>query len=975
MKRREFIRLGGFLTVSVAAMGMTGCDIVGDNNNASTSAQDPNLYPNPVRPMPAAAAGANWSFPQSVATGDPKSDSIIFWTRVLNDPAPADPTVAASVDAAITLQVTAADNSASLGSTTALTGTLVANVAVPAYFDFDGTVRHKLTGLAPDTVYFYQFVAGTVLSKVGRFKTAPAATSSRSIKFAALTCQDWSTNHWGSLSDIVANDVPATPSLDFVVHLGDYIYETDNANVAGLEGVHGVLTLPDGTAIPPERTTGLNPPPAPPGMYATTNADYRYLYKKYRSDPRLQALHERFPFVAIWDDHEFSDDCWMDAETYSNDNALQIDRRRSANRAWFEYMPADVSFQEVNPGFQNIQLYRDLKFGTVMHLVMTDERLYRQDHLIPENTLNPLYPASAGVELGRINSRYLAPEGSLKLAEQIKDAAAPDLALISMLGLTQRQWWKSTMSASTATWKVWGNEVSLLRMGLNGTKAVGTLIALQTIQGTAALMNAELSDPNVQGLPKVEAGAKAAVGLGATPPVAIAGSFAIATYITANPTDPNGAIAAGVSAGLTSNQATAALTAISTTVPTSAQIGICATTVVAATQAYMTTNMAQATAQQTAAVNVVAALLTDDLASNAAPDAALLAALKGTVLDDTAGTVVLNVYKAAKAAGASGQSAQVAAGAAAFAAAPYTMFVRIRAEVETYTVTSSYVIASGQLASLAPFFRKFIINADQWDGYRKERADLTGYLAANGIQNVVGVTGDIHAFFAGTVHPQFASEVLTVDASGNELTAASASASAAMVDLVTAGVSSTSWYQYLNAAAAALSSSLTTLVSYTIPSASTGLPFNLNLPVLDFSLGKVFSPAALVTMVTDAIRDGAAGAGVPESALGGTAGIASIANTVAGNTSLQFLCYALSVMGQEVNPWLAHVDSNAQGYSVVTASTASLTCEFRHVNAAFVTGGVGYAPGVIGGTTDTRSVVSRVVTATVTAGSASVVIS
>ena len=145
--------------------------------------------------------------------------------------------------------------------------------------------------------------------------------------------------------------------------------------------------------------------------------------------------------------------------------------------------------------------------------------------------------------------------------------------------------------------------------------------------------------------------------------------------------------------------------------------------------------------------------------------------------------------------------------------------------------------------------------------------------------------------------------------------------------------------------------------------------------MLDFSLGKVFSPAALVTMVTDAIRDGAAGAGVPESALGGAAGIASIANTVAGNTSLQFLCYALSVMGQEVNPWIAHVDSNAQGYAGVTASTSSLTCEFRHVNAAFVTGGVGYAPGVIGGTTDTRAVVSRTVLATVTAGSASVVIS
>jgi alkaline phosphatase D len=99
---------------------------------------------------------------------------------------------------------------------------------------------------------------------------------------------------------------------------------------------------------------------------AVTVEDYRYLYKKYRSE-RLQELHARYALIAIWDDHEFSDDCWQNNETYTN-GSVQVDgngvacylteqlgipaanadtrqterRRSAANRAWFEFMPADI---------------------------------------------------------------------------------------------------------------------------------------------------------------------------------------------------------------------------------------------------------------------------------------------------------------------------------------------------------------------------------------------------------------------------------------------------------------------------------------------------------------------------------------------------------------------------------------------------------------------------------------------------------
>jgi len=44
------------------------------------------------------------------------------------------------------------------------------------------------------------------------------------------------------------------------------------------------------------------------------------------------------------------------------------------------------------------------------------------------------------------------------------------------------------------------------------------------------------------------------------------------------------------------------------------------------------------------------------------------------------------------------------------------------------------------------------INADQWDGYEAERRELLQHVLDRGIQNVSWLTGDIHTFFAGTVH-------------------------------------------------------------------------------------------------------------------------------------------------------------------------------------------------------------------------------
>jgi len=920
MKRRDFIRLGGFLTVSAATMGLTGCDIEGEDDEQSLF---PSATPEPVRAMPAAATGANWKFPQSIASADPRPDSIILWTRVVPTTV-VGATASSSVSTAIRLVVTTDNVSASIGTNADISvNALVADVTVPAHADFDNSVRHKLTGLNDATVYYYQFIAGDVRSNVGRFKTAPAATViNNEVKFIFMSCQNWSANHWGAFDQIVADDAtPADPDVDFIVHLGDYIYETDDNGAAPDEASKSAIILPFGAALQPSSTE----------KSATELADYRYLYKLYRSDDRIQNVHERFPMVAVWDDHEFSDDGWQTAETYTNTNSPMYQRRRNANQAWFEFMPADVSFSEVDPGFQNIKLYRDLKFGATMHLVMTDERLYRQDHLIPESTVNP----STGLPLGRINSRYLAPEASLKGAELVKDAPGlplGPLGLITILGQTQRDWWKSTMSGSTSTWKVWGNEVSLLRMGLHGTNAVSTLIALGSISTLAT--NIGTAAPSFGGNYNMASAFVGAATFGATtsPSGGTAGAAAAAIFTSdglgGTPTDMT---TAAVGAGLTVTQATVAVTA----------------------------------------------------------------------------------YLASKAATAGGLSAQATAGAGAIAIGTPVNFGAtdvspcIRNSIRTSKTASPFFIsamaaadAAGSLpagtsaAKVAPFFQKFVLNADQWDGYRKERAHLMNHLLEKGIQNVVAVTGDIHAFFAGTVYNEFAGEVTAIDTSSGSAveTAASTGGTAVMVDLVAAGISSNSWFNYIKDAADGLDPTnalIGKLVYVPVPVAapsnafyagSPAISFTVYLNLLDYTMGRVLvgaddtaKKATLAAQLNQQIKRKLGEAGFVEPAINDSA--AAIQGSIAGSGSFDSalgLAKLLSALGVSTNPWLSalgggHVDTEAQGYAVVTATSgvgATLVCQFKKLNPIVGT----VAPSA------TRRVVSTA-TATITAGTAAVVMS
>ena len=835
MDRRQFLKLSGFVTVSVASTGLAGC---GGSSAAPAGSNLPS------------ASGA-WKFPQSVASGDPRPDSIMLWTRAV--PAAADNVATvAGADASIRLLVTAVDNSAALGSNKALSGTTVVDTTLPVQAQFDNTVRHKVTGLSAGTVYYYQFVAGDSRSNVGRCKTAPAADADvAQLQFAYMTCQDWSINHWGAMANIAANE-----TLDFIVHLGDYIYETvgESFQTGSVEKLHDQLVLPDGAFK--NGSSGAK--------YATTLADYRYLYKKYRTDARLQAVHERFPFIAIWDDHEFSDDAWQDAETYEGSynadgsDLHQPSRRRNANQAWFEFMPADVDFDAANTSFQNIKIYRDFQFGKLMQLAMTDERLYRSDHVIPESATNP----ATGKPLGSVGARYLVPQDTFNAVEAQKMAGAASLgldplAVCGMLGSTQRKWWMDKMKSATATWKLWGNEVSLLRMGLNGTDAIATLLALNAV-------------------PQV------AKSVGDT--AALAGG--------------NVAVAAAIVAAATAGASTAAAQAGATAIATAAATG------------------GNAAAQGAAAVA-----------------AGLSASQAG---------IAVAAFGAALAAAAGGASAQAAAAAQTIA------FGYIKPDVQAKKAASSFVVAAGLATSLAPFFSKFLINCDQWDGYNAERKALMAHLKSNNIGNVVALTGDIHSFFAGTVSDDF-------DAAGG--------GTPVMVDLVSAGISSDSFFTYLRDTSAALGD-IKNLVSQPLPIPVPGLgTLTVDFNVLDYLMGKAAPDLnGLTEQVRVRLRGALAAAGLPEAQLDPTvaAVLAGLKTNSDFNTKLLALSQQLSALNS--NPWLKHVNTDAQGYTVVTLTPGKLVAQFKQVNK------------LVGGAAP-ASIIARVTTATVNAGTPAVTIS
>ncbi|HMI84626.1 MAG TPA: alkaline phosphatase D family protein [Polyangiaceae bacterium] len=344
------------------------------------------------QPPPSVPEDNSRFFPQSIASGDPRPESVVLWTRLEDD------------------EDLAADRrlSVEVALDPFFTVMIASKADLPVTASHDHNVKVKVTGLRASTYYYYRFTyeknGKKLHSRIGRTKTAPAANDERKIKFVVGTCQDFIGrfyNPWQRLLALPDEDI------DFVIYLGDYVYETTgDPGYMSPSGARNVVFREPETAI------ALGTADAP--FYAAQSlSNYRDLYRTIRSDRFLQAVHEKYPFVFVWDDHEYADDCHGATSTYTSGikDETNVDRRRNAELVFFEFIPldhpgvtADVVDFDALATYPDTRIYRDFTMGKHMRLAVADHRTYRPDHLIPEDA----YPATVVMDAATLAAAGLA---------------------------------------------------------------------------------------------------------------------------------------------------------------------------------------------------------------------------------------------------------------------------------------------------------------------------------------------------------------------------------------------------------------------------------------------------------------------------------------------------------------------------------------------------------------------------------------
>ena len=323
-KRRRLVQaLGAGSTLALAGCG-------GGSSSPTTSVNTPTPNQPEIPDQPDAPPAV--SFVHGVASGDPLSDRVILWTRLTPD-------LGNGEDVAVT--VTVANDPAMLQA--------VATYAATATAAGDYCVKVDATGLQADRWYYYRFSVGEQASPVGRTRTFPA--SDRFIdraRFAVLACSNYP-NGFFSVYRAVANH----SDLDFVLHLGDYIYEYG-------AGEYG--DFPDRDPLPAHEMVSLS--------------DYRQRHAQYKTDQDLQAIHQQFPMIAVWDDHESTNDSYRDgAENHQPLTEGDWETRKQiAQQAYFEWLP----IRPREPGNHSV-IYRRFQFGDLLDLTMLDTRLEGRD--------------------------------------------------------------------------------------------------------------------------------------------------------------------------------------------------------------------------------------------------------------------------------------------------------------------------------------------------------------------------------------------------------------------------------------------------------------------------------------------------------------------------------------------------------------------------------------------------------------------
>ena len=308
--RRTFLRQGMHLTTLLAASTLSA-SALGATRLARVSA-------NP--------------FYLGVASGDPRPDSVVIWTRLARETL--GNTLSRNEPVSVDYEI----------AETANFSTIYRKGSAAALPELGYSVHLDLQGLNPDKEYYYRWMIGGEVSSVGRTKTAPALDATpESFRFGFASCQQYEHGYFTALNHM------AKERFDLIVHLGDYIYEeTWGANNVRHHSAPEIYTLDD----------------------------YRARYELYKRDSDLQAAHASAPWAVTWDDHEV-DDNYANAIAFDEQTPEELlTRRAAAYQAFYEFMP--IRLPSGRQG-ASMQIYRPLQFGTLMDMTILDTRQYRND--------------------------------------------------------------------------------------------------------------------------------------------------------------------------------------------------------------------------------------------------------------------------------------------------------------------------------------------------------------------------------------------------------------------------------------------------------------------------------------------------------------------------------------------------------------------------------------------------------------------
>ncbi|XOV84805.1 MAG: alkaline phosphatase D family protein [bacterium] len=327
-------------------------------------------------PLYAARNLPSYPFTLGIASGDVTASSTVLWTRLAPAPMAID---GGMPNAGMQVQW--------LLSQTPDMAQIVQRGETLTQSAWAHSVHVEVDNLEAGREYWYQFRAGNHVSPIGRTKTLAAGNNAlSSARFVTASCQNYTHGYFVAYRHMVA-DQP-----DFVIHLGDYIYDTSFGETF--------------------RQHDMQAAPA-------TLDDFRRRHALYKTDRDLQHAHAQIPFFLSIDNHDALED---------NDPA-KAQMRAAAYQAWYEHMPVR-GYQK--PGDNHFDIHRRIAVGNLARISMLDSRQFRDKREICTGEYDPDY--------GFGNYRTRCPA----VFEEDR----------SMLGDAQERWLTSSLIENESTWNV-----------------------------------------------------------------------------------------------------------------------------------------------------------------------------------------------------------------------------------------------------------------------------------------------------------------------------------------------------------------------------------------------------------------------------------------------------------------------------------------------------------------------------------------